>query len=337
MNKWTWFFLSFRGRISKKPYWVYMAILIAGVFLVYALSIYIESQGYEFIAGGILLLMVWPTVAVNMKRWHDRGRSGWWFILAPFIPIIALWILVESAFFPSDSESNRFGPSPNSMLRPTGEVDRFHVGLLITFICVVILFFSFPRFQIPSGAMMPTLLVGDFIIVSRIAYGVPMPFTYRELVSLNEPDRGDVVVFLYPKDPSTMYIKRIVGIPGDHIGYYDKVLYINGRPAEQIPVGVYQGVGSGVSMSGTSERLEDFGTAQHSILVMQDTTGLEGEYVVPEDGYFVMGDNRDNSNDSRFWGAVPKENIIGKASRIWMNWDSAVGGTDWGRIGMKVH
>ena len=314
-----------------------MAILIAGVFLVYALSIYIESRDYEFIAGGILLLMVWPTVAVNMKRWHDRGRSGWWFILSPFIPIIALWILVESAFFPSGSESNCFGPSPSGMIRPTGGVDRFHVGLLVTFICVVIVFFSFPRFRIPSGAMMPTLLVGDFIIVSRIAYGIPMPFTYRQLVSLNKPDRGDVVVFLHTEDPSTIYIKRVVGIPGDHIGYYDKVLYINGRPAEQIPIGIYQGFGAGVSMSGASERLEDLATAQHSILVMPDTPGVEGEYVVQEGEYFVMGDNRDNSNDSRFWGAVPKENIIGKALRIWMHWDSVLGGAEWGRIGMKIH
>jgi signal peptidase I len=185
--------------------------------------------------------------------------------------------------------------------------------------------------------MMPTLLVGDFIIVSRIAYGIPMPFTYRQLVSLNKPDRGDVVVFLHTEDPSTIYIKRVVGIPGDHIGYYDKVLYINGRPAEQIPIGIYQGFGAGVSMSGASERLEDLATAQHSILVMPDTPGVEGEYVVQEGEYFVMGDNRDNSNDSRFWGAVPKENIIGKALRIWMHWDSVLGGAEWGRIGMKIH
>lgn len=191
-------------------------------------------------------------------------------------------------------------------------------------------------FRIPSGSMMPTLLVGDFILVNKYTYGIRLPVLNTKIVDIGEPQRGDVVVFRYPKDPSVDYIKRVVGVPGDRISYYNKVLHINGEPAGQIPTGVYVGKGSGVPMSGASERLEQLGDVKHSILVMPRTPGLEGEYVIPEGTYFVMGDNRDNSNDSRYWGPVPEENLVGKAFRIWMNWDTASGGIDLDRIGMKI-
>jgi signal peptidase I len=191
-------------------------------------------------------------------------------------------------------------------------------------------------FRIPSGSMMPTLLVGDFILVNKYAYGIRLPVLNSKIIDIGEPQRGDVVVFRYPKDPSVDYIKRVVGLPGDRIGYYNKMLYINGKPVAQVPAGVYVGTGSGVSMSGAGKRLEQLGDVQHQILVMPRTPGMEGEYVVPEKQYFVMGDNRDNSNDSRYWGTVPEQNLVGKAFRIWMNWDSANGGVDWERIGRKI-
>jgi signal peptidase I len=189
-------------------------------------------------------------------------------------------------------------------------------------------------FRIPSGSMMPTLLVGDFILVNKFAYGIRLPVLNNKIVDVGEPERGDVVVFRYPRDPSVDYIKRVVGVPGDRISYYDKVLTINGKPVAQIPAGIYVGEGSGVSMSGASERIEQLGDARHRILVMPRTPGLEGEYIVPEGEYFVMGDNRDNSNDSRYWGMVPEENLVGQAFRIWMNWDN--GGIETSRIGMKI-
>ena len=192
-------------------------------------------------------------------------------------------------------------------------------------------------FRIPSGSMMPTLLVGDFILVNKFSYGIRLPVLDSKVVEIGEPERGDVMVFRYPKDPSVDYIKRVVGLPGDKIGYYNKVLYVNGEPAGQVPAGVYVGTGSGVSMSGASERREQLGEVQHDILVMPRTPGLEGQYIVGEDEYFVMGDNRDNSNDSRYWGTVPEENLVGKAFRIWMNWDGANKGVEWDRIGMKIH
>jgi signal peptidase I len=192
-------------------------------------------------------------------------------------------------------------------------------------------------FRIPSGSMMPTLLVGDFILVNKFAYGIRLPVLDTKIIDVGEPQRGDVVVFRYPKDPSVDYIKRVVGLPGDRIGYFNKVVYINGEPAGQVPGGVYIGKGSGVNMSGASRRREQLGEVQHDILVMPRTPGLEGEFVVAEGEYFVMGDNRDNSNDSRYWGSVPEANLVGKAFSIWMNWDGANGGVDTDRIGTKIH
>jgi signal peptidase I len=191
-------------------------------------------------------------------------------------------------------------------------------------------------FRIPSGSMMPTLLVGDFILVNKYAYGIRLPVLNVKVLETGAPQRGDVVVFRYPKDPSVDYIKRVIGIPGDRISYYNKALHINGKPAEQDSGSTYVGKGSGVNMSGASERIERLGDMRHHILVMPRTPGLEGEYIVPAGQYFVMGDNRDNSNDSRYWGPVPEKNLVGKAFRIWMNWDSANGGVDTGRIGMKI-
>jgi signal peptidase I len=191
-------------------------------------------------------------------------------------------------------------------------------------------------FRIPSNSMMPTLLTGDFILVNKFTYGIRLPVLNKKIIDIDEPRRGDVVVFRYPKDPSVDYIKRIVGLPGDRVGYYNKLVYINGEPVGQVPAGIYIGVGSGISMSGASERQEQLGDTLHDILVMPRSSGVEGEYVVGENEYFVMGDNRDNSNDSRYWGPVPESNLVGKAFRIWMNWDTANGGVDWDRIGMKI-
>ncbi len=191
-------------------------------------------------------------------------------------------------------------------------------------------------FRIPSGSMMPTLLVGDFILVNKFAYGIRLPVLNNKVIEIGEPQRGDVVVFRYPKDPTVDYITRVVGLQGDRVGYFNKVIYINGEAIGQVPAGIYVGKGSGISMSGASKRSEQLDGVQHDILVMQRSPGLEGEFVVPDGEYFVMGDNRDNSNDSRFWGSVPEANLVGKAFRIWMNWDSANGGVDFGRIGTKI-
>lgn len=205
-------------------------------------------------------------------------------------------------------------------------------------ILIVLLLRSFlmEPFRIPSGSMMPTLLVGDFILVNKYTYGIRLPVVNKKIVEMGEPQRGDVVVFRYPKDPSVDYIKRVVGLPGDRIGYVQKQVYVNGKPVEQQFKDSYTGVGAGLSMSGAELRSERLGDATHDILIVPNQPSVEGEVQVPAGHYFVMGDNRDNSNDSRFWGFVPEENLVGKAFMIWMSWDSANGGVGWNRIGSSV-
>jgi signal peptidase I len=191
-------------------------------------------------------------------------------------------------------------------------------------------------FRIPSGSMMPTLLAGDFILVNKFNYGIRLPVLNKKVYEIGDPQRGDVAVFRFPLDPSTDYIKRVIGMPGDHIEYKDKTLLINGEKVAQIPAGSYIGAGSGLSMSGANVRNEKLGDVQHQILVVPRMGGKTSDVIVPDGHYFVMGDNRDNSNDSRYWGFVPDENLVGKAFMIWMNYDSAADGIDWGRIGTSI-
>ncbi len=196
--------------------------------------------------------------------------------------------------------------------------------------------FIIEPFRIPSGSMMPTLLAGDFILVNKFAYGVRLPVVDTKIIPVGKPERGDVLVFRYPKNPSIDYIKRVIGLPGDKVSYYNKQLFINGEPATQTGLGTYDGVGAGVSMAGAQIRSENLTGVKHNILIDAQKGTLEGEFQVPEGRYFVMGDNRDNSNDSRYWGVVPEENLVGKAFMIWMNWDATAGGVTWSRIGSDI-
>lgn len=206
-------------------------------------------------------------------------------------------------------------------------------------ILIVLLVRSFlaEPFRIPSGSMMPTLLVGDFILVNKFSYGIRLPVANAKVIDLGSPQRGDVIVFRYPENPQIDYIKRVVGVPGDHVAYRNKVLYINGKPAEQQPIGTYQGIGGGAVMTGASVRLEHLDGVEHRILADPRSPAVDFEWRVPQGEYFVMGDNRDNSRDSRFWGTVPDANLVGKAFFIWMNWDmDADGIIAWDRIGSRV-
>ncbi len=206
----------------------------------------------------------------------------------------------------------------------------------IILIVFVMRSFLVEPFRIPSGSMMPTLLVGDLILVNKFTYGVRLPVAGTKILDVGEPERGDVVVFRYPQDPSLDYIKRVVGLPGDRVGYFNKTIYINGKPVAQEEIGRYVGIGSGLASTGASHRLEKLGDTEHEILIETNQRAREGEFVVPEGEYFVMGDNRDKSNDSRFWGTVPEDHLVGKAFMIWMNWDSSAGGITWSRVGSSI-
>jgi signal peptidase I len=174
-------------------------------------------------------------------------------------------------------------------------------------------------FRIPSGSMLPSLYIGDFILVNKFAYGIRLPVVNKKIIDLSEPERGDVVVFRYPRDPNLDYIKRIIGLPGDHIAYYNKVLYVNGKPIEREFVGPYKGPGQTYA----NEYKEKLEGAEHDILLLPARpNNLQGEYIVPEGMYFAMGDNRDNSNDSRVWGPVPEKNLVGKAFMVWMHYSN---------------
>ncbi len=202
-------------------------------------------------------------------------------------------------------------------------------------VLIVLLLRSFiaEPFRIPSGSMMPTLLVGDFILVNKFTYGIRLPVINKKIIELSKPNRGDIVVFRYPKDPTVDYIKRIVGLPGDKVVYSNKKLTINDLPVQQTSLGSYQGLGQGEEMSGAEDLLENLTGVEHRILIRNGTPTVEFVYVVPEGNYFAMGDNRDNSNDSRYWGPVPEANLVGKAFFIWMSWDWQNKGVGFDRIG----
>ncbi len=201
-------------------------------------------------------------------------------------------------------------------------------------IVLIVRSFLYEPFRIPSDSMMPTLLDGDFIFVNKYAYGLRLPVVNRKVLELGGPIRGDVIVFRLPSDPSTNYIKRVVGLPGDTVRYEDRRLTING---ELMPVemdGIYEGHGH----TGAEIGVEQFGDASHRVLYRPRHRSREGEYVIPDGHYFLMGDNRDNSKDSRFEGVglVPEANLVGKAVRIWMNWNIGESGPIWNRIGSKI-
>ena len=224
----------------------------------------------------------------------------------------------------------------DAVAAPPSRIVEYSKSFFPVFLIVLVLrSFIVEPFRIPSNSMMPTLLTGDFILVNKFDYGIRLPVVDTKIVDIGLPERGDVVVFRFPDDPTTPFIKRVVGVPGDRIGYYDKVLYVNDEPMDQSPAGRYVGSGSGAVMSGASLRVERFSGAEHHILVQPGARTVQGEAVVPEGHYFVLGDNRDNSRDSRYWGTVPEDLLIGKAFRIWMNWDFGHG-IDWKRIGKSI-
>lgn len=204
-------------------------------------------------------------------------------------------------------------------------------------------------FKIPSGSMIPTLQVGDFILVNKFTLGIRLPIINVKIIEMNNPKRGDVMVFHYPENPSIDYIKRVIALPGDTVVYRNKKIWINGAEQVQKSEGDYNYVESGLNFVHTERYGEDLNGHAHPILVNPEMPSVhlnsvaefpyfencrysESEITckVPEGHYFMMGDNRDNSRDSRYWGFVPDKMIVGKAFFIWMNF------SDLKRIGLPI-
>lgn len=233
-----------------------------------------------------------------------------------------------------DQKNQKTAPSPDEILRQPWWLE-YTAGLFPVILLVFLLrSFIVEPFKIPSGSMIPTLLVGDFILVNKFTYGIRLPVIDKKIIDINRPKRGDVMVFRYPKDPSLDYIKRVVGLPGDTVVYQNKRLTINGQPLvyQQFPDYLHED-----ALAYSQQFSEKLGTKTHQILNdpghdmtvtstesfpyqnhCQYTTGGIS-CTIPSGHYFVMGDNRDNSADSRVWGFVPEENIVGQAFFIWMN------------------
>ena len=224
-------------------------------------------------------------------------------------------------------DADSAGDRPSSRARRT-LVEYSQSFFPVLLFVLIIRSFVFEPFRIPSSSMMPTLLQGDFIFVKKYSYGLRLPVTEFKIVEIGEPQRGDVVVFRLPSDPSINYIKRVVGLPGDRIVYRRHHLTINGesialeRHPDATPM--------------DPRYIEQLGDRQHDILIVDPRNSRkDGEYIVREGHYFVMGDNRDNSLDSRFIGEIPETNLVGKAVRIWMHMDGLKWPL-WERIGSKI-
>ena len=255
------------------------------------------------------------------------------------------------------------GKDPSVISEP-GTVDYARSFFPVVVIVLLLRSFLFEPFRIPSDSMMPTLLDGDFIIVNKFDYGLRLPVVDKKIVPIGEPHRGDVVVFRYPPDPSVNYIKRLVGLPGDRVAVQNDEVILNGKPVATAYRGLYDD-GCYEGMHLMEETLDHHPHAMMYCPATGDITaeplptcnrnmprgyvcpassdfppeehGDWPEHVIPPGMYFMMGDNRDNSADSRYWGFVPEANLIGKATRIWFNWDlKRKGGPIWKRIGMRI-
>lgn len=208
----------------------------------------------------------------------------------------------------SRQNSEQTGKKGKSRLR-----ENIEAIVIAVLLALFIRAFVVQAFKIPSGSMEPTLQVGDHILVNKFIYGIRLPVTNTIIIPVSEPEKGDIIVFEYPVEPDKDFIKRVVGVPGDVVEIRNKKVYVNGKQVENYPVKY---------------------TDDNVVPGKRDNYGPK---TVPEDSYFVMGDNRDHSYDSRFWDFVREKAIKGEAFIIYWSWDSDAFGVRWGRIGKVLH
>lgn len=197
--------------------------------------------------------------------------------------------------------------------------------------------FLYEAYRIPSGSLKPTLLVGDFILVNKFDYGIRLPVVHKKIISLNEPKRGEIVVFRDPVKSPLILIKRVIGVPGDHISYINKILYINGKKIPQTFKNFTMDQEDSYAPWRVAQIQENLLGTVHEIYQIPEVA-YDNFYdvIVPENKYFMMGDNRDDSADSRAWGFMPEDYIIGKATHVLISWDKMTHPLRWDRTGHKI-
>jgi signal peptidase I len=215
-------------------------------------------------------------------------------------------------------------------------VDYARAFFPVVLLVFVLRSFIVEPFRIPSGSMIPTLQIGDFILVNKFAYGIRFPVIHKKIIPVSKPERGDVAVFRFPVDPETNFIKRVIGLPGDKIVYDQKRLTVNGKLVDFTELQPYEYTESGRRQISSEQIQENLGEHEYSVINDNRAPPRGHTIEVQPNHYFVMGDNRDFSNDSRSWGFVPEENLVGKAIFIWMSWDGENNSIRWSRLGSRI-
>lgn len=204
----------------------------------------------------------------------------------------------------------------------------------VFFAVLILRSFLVEPFRIPSGSLEPTLLVGDFLLVNKFAYGVRLPVWEKEILSISHPKTGEIAIFRWPPDPAYDFIKRVIGVPGDTVSYHNKILTINGKVMKQTFIEYTTDESSGNTVA---QYREDLNGVEHDIFTRPNVPATDFDVTVPAGHYFMMGDNRDDSADSRFWGFVSNDYLRGKASVIWMSWNPKTWMIRWNRLGRVIH
>jgi signal peptidase I len=337
-----WFRRPFR-RIASSPQPAPDPPLLATVYLALPL----------FVAGAVLRLLLADRLDFSTV------------LLAITVATGLVWGLDGAVFRKSRAAAAAAAGKDFQAIPEPTTVDYARSFFPVALIVLLLRSFIFEPFRIPSDSMMPTLLDGDFIIVNKYAYGLRLPIAGTKFLSIGEPQRGDVVVFRYPLDPSVNFIKRLVGLPGDHIEVENDRITLNGKPVpftvtgpfndgcyvtfqqatEQLGAHEHQTITCPVPIDFQAEpavgcnRREIRGYICNADRAPEGSMGESKRFVtdVPAGMYFMMGDNRDNSEDGRVWGFVPEDHLVGKATRIWFNWDwGRTGGPKWSRIGKAI-
>ena len=300
------------------------------------LALWVDSKSYLKMAGAssvkpmrVLFVFLLTLTLIGM------GIMNFQVTLTLFMFGTGIIVLIDRLFF------HRARVSAKKVRPYVVENAYSFFGVLLT--VWVIRSFLIQPYRVPTGSLQPTVAPGDFLLVQQFAYGLKFPIGNKQLMATHQPQRGDIALFYYPVDPNVVFVKRVIGVPGDHIQFNHEVLWINGKEMQQTNIGSTidnepAEEGNPEEHIRVQEKEENLNGIKHKIYMTNIDTPLSQDFNihVPPGQYFMMGDNRDNSDDSRVWGFVPENFFIGKAFRVWMSWDAIEHKVRWDRIGLGV-